>query len=103
MRGVSRRLALPAIGFGVLLVLAACDTGDYTVRFVVGTHGLIINTTDAGATWNQQTSGVSVTLNGVAFAGTQNGCTVGENATVLRTTDGSTWNPATAVPTTKEL
>lgn len=104
MRGVSRRLAVPVIGMSaVALLLAACDTGDYTVRFVVGTHGLIINTTDAGATWTAQASGVTVTLNGVAFAGTKNGCTVGEKATVLRTTDGSTWNPATTVPTTQEL
>ncbi|MBV9101090.1 MAG: hypothetical protein JOZ46_05370 [Candidatus Dormibacteraeota bacterium] len=104
MRGISRRLALPVVGLGATaLLLAACDTGDYTVRFVVGTDGLIINTTDAGSTWTPQASGVSVTLNGVAFAGTSNGCAVGDDATVVRTTDGSTWSGATTVPTTKEL
>jgi photosystem II stability/assembly factor-like uncharacterized protein len=92
-----------SLSLGGALVLAACDTGDFNVRYVVGLNGLILKTKDAGSTWTQQTSGVTVTLNGVAFAGTGTGCAVGNKATVIRTTDGSTWNAATTVPTTKEL
>jgi photosystem II stability/assembly factor-like uncharacterized protein len=103
MRSRTTRLGLLSLSLGGALVLAACDTGDFNVRYVVGLNGLILNTTNAGSTWTQQASGVHVTLNGVAFAGKKQGCAVGEKATVIRTTDGSTWNAATTVPTTKEL
>jgi photosystem II stability/assembly factor-like uncharacterized protein len=86
-----------------LLVLAACDTGNYTVRFTVGEAGTILNTTDAGATWQAQASGVKNNLNGVSFAFTTYGCAVGDKGTIVYTTDGSTWNSASSVPTTLKL
>jgi photosystem II stability/assembly factor-like uncharacterized protein len=85
------------------LVLAACDTGDFQVRFTVGEAGIILNTTDAGATWQAQASGVKKNLNGVSFISTTQGCAVGDNGTIVFTTDGSTWNSASSVPTTLKL
>jgi photosystem II stability/assembly factor-like uncharacterized protein len=103
MRSRATRLGLLSLSLGGALVLAACDTGDFNVRYVVGLNGLILKTTNAGSSWSQQTSGVTVTLNGVAFAGTTQGCAVGQKGTVIWTQNGSSWNAAASVPTTKEL
>ena len=103
MRSRATRLGLLSLSLGGLLVLAACDTTDYHIRFVVGENGVILRTTNAGATWTSQTSGVSETLFAVSFAGRQNGCAVGEDGSAIATTDGSTWTAASSVPTVKDL
>src|SRR5437763_9173195 len=102
------RHARPVLGVAVMAVLfalavTACDTGDYHYRFVVGSHGLILATTDAGATWTTQPSGTLEDLNGVAFVSTTVGCAVGNDGAVLTTSDGSTWTASTNVPTARDL
>jgi photosystem II stability/assembly factor-like uncharacterized protein len=103
MRSRATRLGLMSLSLGGLLVLAACDTADYHVRFAVGENGVIVATTNAGSTWAKQTSGVKETLFAVSFAGPKNGCAVGEDGSAIATTDGSTWNAASSVPTVKDL
>jgi photosystem II stability/assembly factor-like uncharacterized protein len=98
-----RRVAVALAATSGALVLAACDTGDFHIRFTVGEAGIILNTTDAGATWQAQASGVKKNLNGVSFGGPRQGCAVGDNGTIVFTTDGSTWNSASSVPTTLKL
>jgi hypothetical protein len=64
------------------------------IGFVVGWAGRILNTTDSGVTWNDQTSGTSVNLNDVSFAGNAlTGIAVGESGTILRTTSGGGPSP----------
>ena len=92
-----------SLSLGGLLMLAACDTTDFNVRFAVGENGVIVATTNAGSTWTSQTSGVKETLFAVSFAGPQNGCAVGEDGSAIATTDGSTWTAASSVPTVKDL
>jgi photosystem II stability/assembly factor-like uncharacterized protein len=103
MRSRATRLGLLSVSLGGLLVLAACDTTDFHVRFAVGENGVIVATTDAGSTWTSQTSGVAETLFAVSFAGPENGCAVGEDGSAIATTDGSTWTAASSVPTVKDL
>jgi hypothetical protein len=92
-----------SLSLGGLLVLAACDTTNFNVRFAVGENGVIVATTDAGSTWTSQTSGVTETLFAVSFAGAQNGCAVGEDGSAIATTNGSAWTAASSVPTVKDL
>ncbi|MBT5709771.1 hypothetical protein HOI71_01920, partial [Candidatus Poribacteria bacterium] len=76
----------------------------YDVAFVSPTEGwavgntvgaetsLIAHTTDAGATWEHQDSGVIEPLRRVAFRGPLRGLIVGESGIVLMTDDGgATW------------
>jgi len=53
----------------------------------VGLGGIILATTDGGATWNTQMSSGGW-LHGVAFANTVDGWAVGDSGTILATTDG---------------
>jgi len=60
---------------------------------IQGGMGVILHTTDSGATWQGQSSNVSQFLNWIQFRGTQNGWCVGGGGTALWTTDGgNTWN-----------
>lgn len=54
---------------------------------------LAVATSIASAQWLQQQSGVTCTLIGVRFTSRLNGWAVGQNGTMLRTTDGgASWN-----------
>ena len=65
---------------------------DSGIGFVVGDMGIILKSTDAGATWTPRTSGTSNTLHGVYFLDPNEGVAVGDSGTILRTTDGgATW------------
>ena len=66
--------------------------------FIVGTGGVILKTTNTGATWTAQTSGAMSNLNAInqtgniAYAG-------GDSATLLKTIDGgTTWASTTPAP-----
>ena len=62
------------------------------VGYRVGSCGLILKTTDGGATWRQLQSGSLATLTSVSFVGSR-GCVVGANGTALVTSDaGVTWS-----------
>lgn len=75
---------------------------DATTGWAVGDAGQILKTSDGGATWSGQRSGVSTRLTQVRFASATTGWAVGDNATILRTVDGgATWSPqASGVPGT---
>lgn len=65
---------------------------DGSTGWAVGDAGLILKTTDGGATWVGQASGVSTRLTQVRFSDASHGWAVGMQATILRTTDGgATW------------
>ena len=75
---------------------------DASNGWAVGDAGQILKTSDGGATWAGQRSGVSTRLTQVRFATATTGWAVGDAATVLRTVDGgATWVPqASGVPGT---
>jgi len=59
---------------------------------VVGERGLILKTVDAGATWTEQVSGVSVQLNRIVQwdSDANHLCAVGDGGVFIRTDDGGT-------------
>lgn len=60
-----------------------------------GDNGEIFKTTDAGATWVRQTSGIAASIYGIRFLNTTTGWATGAFGAVLRTTDGgATWSVA---------
>ena len=75
----------------------AIETVDFpqpTSGFAVGWARRILNTTDSGLTWIDQTSGTSVNLNDVSFAGNAlTGVVVGDSGTILRTSNGGQSSP----------
>jgi len=52
---------------------------------------LIQQTTDGGMTWITQTPGTNQRLFGVSFVDRRNGWAVGDNGTILHTSDGGAW------------
>jgi photosystem II stability/assembly factor-like uncharacterized protein/subtilisin-like proprotein convertase family protein len=64
-----------------------------TEGWAVGGFGLVIHTTDGGATWEQQTTGTYEALNSIYFLNSEIGWAAGN--TYLYTTDGGdTWTQA---------
>ncbi|GEM_PF-6559772 len=62
-----------------------------TTGWIVGSSGLILKTTDAGVTWIQQTSGVSVGLTSVTVVNASTVWVTGDSGgTLLSTTNGGT-------------
>lgn len=50
--------------------------------------GLILKTTDAGATWHSQINGIANTLNSVSFGNADTGWAVGDSGLILHTDNG---------------
>ncbi len=72
---------------------------DYEVA-ILGGMGVILATTDGGATWKVQLDSVGGWLTGLTFLDQKNGWAVGEFGTVWRTRDGGdSWNQMRKVPT----
>ena len=61
---------------------------DQNTGYVVGSGGLIMKTTDGGDNWEQQNSGVTVTLYDVDFINADTGFAVGTGGNILKTTNG---------------
>jgi len=60
---------------------------------VVGVNGVILHTTDGGASWSTQLSHTTKNLSAVSFPDASHGTVVGDDGTVLRTSDGGqTWS-----------
>ena len=62
--------------------------------WIVGTGGLVLSSTDEGATWNKPDIQVNVVENlyDIRFVSPKTGWIVGQEATILRTTDaGAAW------------
>jgi len=69
------------------------DPANSQNAILVGDNGMIMKTIDNGLTWNQQVSGTSIILYGVAIIDGSNSFAVGENGTILKTIDGgNSWN-----------
>jgi photosystem II stability/assembly factor-like uncharacterized protein len=74
------------------------DRDLYSIRFapdgktgwIVGEDGLILKTSDGGATWDVQKSGNPNSLFKVAVIDDQDAVAVGDNGAIVRTTDGGT-------------
>jgi photosystem II stability/assembly factor-like uncharacterized protein len=67
------------------------------LRWAVGAGGVIVASSDGGATWTARTSGTAQDLHAVAFADATHGWAVGAGGTILATTDGgATWAPQTS-------
>ncbi|TNE46204.1 MAG: hypothetical protein EP343_24155 [Deltaproteobacteria bacterium] len=63
-----------------------------TDAWVVGHNGTILFSSDAGATWSRQNSGVTSTLRAVWFVDSKKGWAVGDNGVILFTKNGgATW------------
>ncbi|MEI6449710.1 MAG: S8 family serine peptidase [Actinomycetes bacterium] len=87
--GVSILSTVPAAGVSFLGV----DFVDATQGWAVGEGGLILATSDGGATWNAQSSGTLATLWGVDFSDATHGWAVGDGGLILATSDGGdTWS-----------
>jgi len=70
---------------------------DANTGWVSGMNGAILKTTNGGANWTAQTSGVTGTLYGISFVDANTGWAVGSAGTVLKTTNGgATWTPQTS-------
>ncbi|MBK8006745.1 MAG: hypothetical protein IPK12_23435 [Gemmatimonadetes bacterium] len=77
-------------GFGADTIRAVCYGAHAKTWVAVGDAGKISSSTDYGATWTAQTSGVATALYGVA-AGNGIFVAVGAGGVVLTSTDGTTW------------
>jgi len=70
---------------------AACNGSQPETAYAVGAGGLVIKSTDSGASWTVQSSPSQATeLHGVSFATPCTGYVVGELARVFKTTNGAT-------------
>jgi photosystem II stability/assembly factor-like uncharacterized protein len=80
---------------GVLLAVA--EAGDRLVA--VGDRGIVLLSDDAGRSWHEGKSGTDELLTGLIFTRPAEGWAVGQDATILHTTDaGATWQPQHAKP-----
>ena len=71
--------------------------------WVVGGDGVVLSTTDAGATWTRHVP-TTFTLRGVWFTSAQEGWAVGHGGTVLHTLSaGSTWTQVTSSASSENL
>lgn len=83
-----------------ILRMATDNSGN---TLAVGSNGLIIKSTDGGATWQEKVSGTTNGLYGVAWGyilGSSGWAVVGENGLILTSTDGEVW--ATITPIVSE-
>lgn len=82
----------------------AVDFPSPGAGWVVGERGTVLHTTDGGAGWQAQASGVRTSLRGVHFLDEQRGWVVGkanrqDKSLILRTEDsGTTWTLQQEVP-----
>ncbi len=74
-----------------------------SVCYAVGADGMILKSTDNGATWAQLDSGVNELLTSIHFTSDNIGFVTGSNGLLLKTSDaGNTWNQV-ALETTETL
>ncbi|MBU0672876.1 MAG: hypothetical protein KJ732_07615 [Candidatus Margulisbacteria bacterium] len=71
---------------------------DANNGYAVGAGGLVLKTTNAGATWSTVTSGLTANLNALYFITAAFGWVVGDSGTIVFTSDGgSTWSSYTGI------
>ena len=65
---------------------------DSQTAWAVGSRGILLVTSDGGATWQHQPSGTFQALSAIHFVDRLNGWAVGRGNTILKTIDGGqTW------------
>ncbi|WP_340239953.1 Ig-like domain repeat protein [Emticicia soli] len=65
--------------------------------WMAANRGNILHTTDGGATWRNQTTGITRDLFGIYFINNTQGWAVGPSGTIITTNDGgTTWTPQTS-------
>ncbi len=73
--------------------LTAVAFSDASHGWAVGSDGMILATTDGGASWRIPTKAANGTLRAVAFSGPTHGWAVGIDGIIVATTDGgATWS-----------
>ena len=73
--------------------LLAVQLTDANTATSVGELGTILRTTNGGAKWENQSSGIMNDLLGVSFTDANTGTAVGDSGTILHTTNGGAiWN-----------
>ncbi|MES2264324.1 MAG: YCF48-related protein [Pseudomonadota bacterium] len=81
----------PQASFGARSSLVSVTSAGSKL-VAVGRRGVILASSDAGATWQQMASPVSSDLTAVRFQDAEHGWIVGHDAVVLKTSDGGrTW------------
>lgn len=99
--------ALPAhaswtlLGSGTSVELYGVDAVDAATAFAVGDSGTILKTTDGGASWKKQRSGVRTRLQRVQFLDSSTGYVAG--VAMLKTENGGADWQTLALPTTEQL
>ncbi len=75
---------------------SVCFPVDDSNGWIVGRKGTILHTVDGGLVWYKDSSGVDVRLNSVFMLNNHLGFIVGNDATILRTSDGYSWQRITS-------
>ncbi|MBK8698519.1 MAG: hypothetical protein IPN29_02840 [Saprospiraceae bacterium] len=92
----------PVSGLPVSVALKTVKFIDISTGWVAGENGTIMKTTDGGATWAVQTSGITSTIRSIFFLDANNGWACGDGGSILRTLDGGTsWTPQSSPFTTQ--
>lgn len=73
------------------------------VVYIAGVTGVILKTSDGGATWTKQTTGTTQDLEGVWGSSATDVWTVGKKGTVLHTTNGGTTWTAVSIGSTADV
>lgn len=68
----------------------ALDFPTLTIGYSVGSNGRILKTTDAGATWALQTTGITTEIFDVDFTSTTTGYAAADGR-ILKTVNGTSW------------
>lgn len=72
--------------------ITAVSAPDENNVWIAGAYGIVYHSSDGGATWSAQTSGVTTMLCDIAFINDRTGWIAGAQGAVLATTDGgATW------------
>lgn len=91
----------PARASCAALILLFFQAPAFAAGWAVGTNGVVLKSTNAGANWSSSTP-AAVTLNATSFVNDTEGWAVGTNGLVMHTTNGGTsWSQAS--PTTVTL
>ena len=90
-------------GTNQLLYATSFAPGDTTTGWMVGAGGIIFSTTNSGATWVAQVSGVATDLRAVYAASTTTAYAAGVGGVILKTTNGGAAWVAQASGTVQNL
>jgi photosystem II stability/assembly factor-like uncharacterized protein len=99
LQSTNNGISWSSLDTGSRLSVNWIDFSSETNGVAVGQTGLILQTTNGGTSWTRKSSPTpSISMFGVKMADDTHGWAVGEDATILHTTDGTIWssqsNPA---------